>query len=141
MVCDQLTPWEQMPLELRDPLDRSEALEYLVEERGYFPSVPEGWYEIPSVRDYGRVRSLNIGLKFAQGAPYGWQVRVPGMTRDESDRFLIALEDHLRQPRYIYQHRWEVGDLLVIDNQRTLYGRTAIGPNGLRVLFRGQITT
>ncbi|AXI78867.1 TauD/TfdA family dioxygenase [Peterkaempfera bronchialis] len=140
-VCDQLSAWGEMPARLRDTLDRAEALEYLVEERGYFPNVPEGWYPVASVRDYGRVRSLNLALDFpADTVPRGWQVRVPGLAAEESDRFLAELDAYLRGPRFTYQHRWSVGDLMVIDNQRTLHGRTAIGEGGTRVLFRGQIT-
>ncbi|MFH8409098.1 TauD/TfdA family dioxygenase [Streptomyces sp. NPDC018019] len=140
-VCDQLTAWDEMPAELRETLDRTGTLEYLVEERGYFPDVPQDWYPIASVRDYGRVRSLNLAMNFPVGTePRGWRVRVPGLAPHESDRFLAELDAYLRGPRFTYQHRWTVGDLLVIDNQRTLHGRTAIGAGGTRVLFRGQIT-
>ncbi|MFE1963077.1 TauD/TfdA dioxygenase family protein [Streptomyces sp. NPDC059479] len=69
-----------------------------------------------------------------------FEVRVPGLPPHESDQFLAKLDAFLRGPRFTYQHRWTVGDLLVIDNQRTLHGRTAIGAGGIRVLFRGQIT-
>ncbi|GGV01135.1 hypothetical protein GCM10010495_10200 [Kitasatospora herbaricolor] len=140
-ICDQLAAWAEMPDHLRGPLDRAGALEYLVEERGYFPNVPEDWYAVPSVRDHGRVRSLNLALNFPAGtATRGWQVRVPGLSPEESDTFLGELDAYLREPRFTYQHRWSVGDLVVIDNQRTLHGRTAIGAGGTRVLFRGQIT-
>ncbi|HEV2347487.1 MAG TPA: TauD/TfdA family dioxygenase [Actinocrinis sp.] len=139
-VCDQLGAWAQMPERLRAVLDAAGSLEYLVEERGYFPSVPEDWYPIGVVRDYGRVRSLNLALAFAPDATArGWQVRVPGLGAKESDAFLGELDAYLSGSRYTYQHRWTEGDLLVIDNQRTLHGRTAIGEGGVRVLFRGQI--
>lgn len=140
IICDQLAAWAEMPEHLRAVLDRAGSLEYLVEERGYFPTVPEDWYPIDVVRDYGRVRSLNLALTFsADASARGWQVRVPGISAQESDAFLAELAAYLGGPRYIYQHRWTEGDLLVIDNQRTLHGRTAISEDGLRVLFRGQI--
>ncbi len=139
-VCDQLSAWEQMPDRLRSVLDGAGRLEYLVEERGYFPNVPKDWYPIDVVRDYGRVRSLNLALAFDPDATArGWQVRVPGLSEQDSDAFFADLEEYLSGPRYTYQHRWTEGDLLVIDNQRTLHGRTAIGEGGVRVLFRGQI--
>ncbi|MEV8063447.1 TauD/TfdA family dioxygenase [Streptomyces antimycoticus] len=139
-VCDQLSAWNEMPKDLRQRLGQADSLEYLVEERGYFSSVPEDWYSIPAVREYGRVRSLNLALNFPDDADIrGWRVRVPNMSLEESSRFLARLDAYLRKPRYTYQHRWRVGDLLVIDNQRTLHGRTAIGTDGTRVLFRGQI--
>jgi (5R)-carbapenem-3-carboxylate synthase len=139
-VSDQLTAWAEMPDPLRAIVEERE-FEYLVTERGYFPSVPEDWYAIPTTRDYGRVRSLNLATRFdAETDPWSWDIRVKGMPRDESDRFFAELDAFLRSERYAYQHRWEVGDLLVIDNQRVLHGRTAISEGGTRVLFRGQLT-
>jgi alpha-ketoglutarate-dependent taurine dioxygenase len=139
-VCDQLAAWRRMPHHLRRVLD-THNLEYLVEERGYFPNVPEDWYPIPTTRDYGRVRSLNLALRFPpETRPQGWQVRVAGMRGHDSDEFLAELEAYLLSPQFVYQHRWTVDDLLAIDNQRTLHGRTAIGPGGIRLLFRGQVT-
>ena len=139
-VSDQLTAWDEMPEHLRTVLDERE-FEYLVEERGFFPSVPEDWYTIPNTRDYGRVKSLNLASAFPEGIEQrSWQVRVKGMERDRSDRYFAELDGSLRSERYTYQHRWAVGDLLIIDNQRTLHGRTAISARGTRVLFRGQLT-
>lgn len=138
-VCDQLAAWREMPEHLRETLAEG-TLEYLVEERGYFPQVPADWYAIATTRDYGRVRSLNLALGFPPDTPRGWQVRVAGMDPAASDKFFQELSDHLHTTRYLYQHRWQPGDLLVIDNQRTLHGRTAIGSDGVRLLFRGQVT-
>ncbi|BCJ61426.1 TauD/TfdA dioxygenase family protein [Micromonospora endophytica] len=138
-VCDQLAAWAEMPDDLRQVIEHT-GLEYLVEERGYFPTVPQSWYEIPAVRDYGRVRSLNLTLPFPPGVPRGWQVRVKGADEEDSARFFARLGEFLHRPRYLYQHSWQVGDLMVIDNQRTLHGRTAISDDGERLLFRGQVT-
>lgn len=138
-VCDQLAAWREMPEALRRVIEERE-LEYLVTERGYFPTVPESWYTIPTTRDYGRVRSLNLTTAFPPGVLRSWDVRVKGMDGAASERFFAELDAFLHSPRYSYTHRWEVGDLLVIDNQRTLHGRTAISPGGTRVLYRGQLT-
>jgi (5R)-carbapenem-3-carboxylate synthase len=139
-VSDQLTAWDEMPGHLRHVLDTHE-LEYLVTERGYFPTVPEDWYTIPSTRDYGRVKSLNLATAFPPDVEQcSWQVRVKDMAQERSEEFLAELDAFLRAERYAYTHRWQVGDLLIIDNQRTLHGRTAIGEGGTRVLFRGQLT-
>jgi alpha-ketoglutarate-dependent taurine dioxygenase len=138
-VCDQLAAWREVPAHLGKVLADG-RLEYLVEERGYFPQVPADWYEIPTTRDYGRVRSLNLALGFPPDVPQGWQVRVAGVSADDSAAFFAELSAHLHSPRYLYQHRWQTGDLLVIDNQRTLHGRTAIGSDGVRLLYRGQVT-
>lgn len=41
------------------------------------------------------------------------------------------------QEKYLYSHPWDVGDLLILDNFRTLHGRTAISEGGQRCLWRG----
>lgn len=138
-VCDQLTAWEEMPAELRGVLEERQ-LEYLACERGYFTTVPEDWYPISAFRDYGRVRSLNLALPFPGDAPASWDVRVKGMSEDKSREFFTALGEFLSEPRYLYRHEWSPGDLLLIDNQRTLHGREGIGDRSVRKLYRGQVT-
>ncbi|MGQ0718940.1 MAG: TauD/TfdA family dioxygenase [Pseudonocardiales bacterium] len=139
LVCDQISAWPEMPEGLRSVL-RHGRLEYRAIERGYFTSVPSGWYPIPTFRDYGRVRSLNIALPFSPQWSAAWQVRVPGASADESASFFESLRDHLSQDRYLYRHRWRQGDLLVIDNQRTLHGRCHLSDAANRKLLRGQVT-
>lgn len=140
-VVDQLSAWAQAPSDIEDIVGEGKYLEYLVTDRGYFPSVPEDWYQISTVRDYGRVRSLNLALAFDENdTARSWDIRVPGLAESESKTALDKLARYLRSPEFSYQHVWKPGDLLIIDNQRTLHGRTAISDGGTRVLFRGQIT-
>lgn len=140
LVCDQISAWEELPDHLRAVLDRG-YLEYVATERGYFTSVPEGWFRIPSFRDYGRVTSLNLALPFQAGeALASWKVRVPDVSEQESDRFFADLHAHLSSDRYLHEHRWAEGDLVVIDNQRTLHGRRGLTDSTSRKLLRGQVT-
>ncbi|MEU9982923.1 TauD/TfdA family dioxygenase [Streptomyces sp. NPDC050856] len=140
LVCDQIKAWHELPDDLRAVLDRGH-LEYMATERGYFTSVPEGWYRIPTFRDYGRVKSLNLALPFqADEALASWDVRVPDVSAEESERFFTALRAHLSADRYLYEHRWAAGDLVVIDNQRTLHGRRGLADSASRKLLRGQVT-
>lgn len=140
LVCDQIRAWHEMPDDLREVLLRGH-MEYVALERGYFTTVPEGWYPIPTFRDYGRVKSLNLALPFEPGdEKASWDVRVPGMSAEESARFWTRLRAHFSQERYLYEHRWTEGDLVVIDNQRTLHGRRGLGTDASRKLLRGQVT-
>lgn len=61
-----------------------------------------------------------------------------GITEPESNEQLAESDMFLNQPRYTYQHRWDVGDLLVIDNNGALHGCTAISEGSVRVLFHSQ---
>lgn len=139
LVCDQISAWHEMPSNLRDVLNQGK-LEYRATERGYFTTVPNDWYEISTFRDYGRIKSLNIALPFPVGEPDSWDVRVPGVSSKVSSRFFADLRDHLMQERYLYEHCWSIGDLVVIDNQKTLHGRRSLNSEGVRLLFRGQVT-
>jgi alpha-ketoglutarate-dependent taurine dioxygenase len=140
LVTDQITAWEELPAHLRDVLDRG-CLEYRATERGYFSNVPDGWYRIPTFRDYGRVTSLNLALPFPEGqSAASWEVRVPDVPEEESKRFFAELHLHLSADRYLYEHRWNEGDLVVIDNQRTLHGRRDLAVATSRKLLRGQVT-
>jgi taurine dioxygenase len=61
---------------------------------------------------------------------------IVGMPREESDRLLEALFDHQEQARFIYEHRWTRGDLLMWDNRCVLHARRDFNANELRKLRR-----
>ncbi len=44
---------------------------------------------------------------------------IVGFTKDESDALLTSLCNHITQPKFIYRHKWRVGDLLIWDNCST----------------------
>ncbi|MFE1551859.1 TauD/TfdA family dioxygenase [Streptomyces sp. NPDC058718] len=138
VVCDQLSAWRDLPEDLRTILE-SREFQYRGRDSSHFPDdVQDGWVTVPVHRDYGRVRSLNITLPFADDAEAGWEVRVNGLDEPTTEAFFADLGRWLHAPEYCYTHHWRTGDLLVIDNQQTLHGRTALADARTRVLFRGQ---
>jgi taurine dioxygenase len=58
------------------------------------------------------------------------------MPREKSDRLLAFLFDHQEQRRFIYEHVWSVGDLLLWDNRCSLHARTDFDPRERRLLRR-----
>jgi taurine dioxygenase len=64
---------------------------------------------------------------------------VNGCTLDESEALLNALWEHCTQPRFCYEHRWAVGDVVVWDNRATLHRREAFDPASRRVLYAVQV--
>jgi alpha-ketoglutarate-dependent taurine dioxygenase len=58
------------------------------------------------------------------------------MPRDESDRLLNILFDHQEQRRFVYEHVWSVGDLVLWDNRCSLHARTDFDPGERRLLRR-----
>lgn len=54
----------------------------------------------------------------------GHTTHILGIERAESDALLEQLFAHLRQPHFVYGHRWQVGDLLIWDNAATQHRAT-----------------
>ena len=48
---------------------------------------------------------------------------IVGMDRAESDRLLEELFQHIEQDKYVYAHRWKVGELLMWDNRSVNHAR------------------
>src|SRR5262249_18897811 len=46
---------------------------------------------------------------------------IEGLGREESDALLDALWTHVAQPRFLYEHAWRLGDLVMWDNRSTMH--------------------
>lgn len=62
--------------------------------------------------------------------------RIVGMSSAESDALLEELFRHIKHPRFIHEHVWRPGDLLMWDNLCTMHARTDFDPAERRVLRR-----
>ena len=61
---------------------------------------------------------------------------IEGMSREESDEILEKLFRHSEDPRFIYEHEWRVGDLLLWDNRSSMHARTYFAPDDRRMMRR-----
>ena len=59
-----------------------------------------------------------------------------GLALDESERLLDEVWAHTCQDKYVWQHKWRVGDLLVWDNRCTMHHRNAFSPNARRLMHK-----
>ena len=64
---------------------------------------------------------------------------VNGCSLEESTALLDELWTHATQPRFAYEHRWAVGDVVVWDNRATLHRRDAFDSKSRRVLYAAQV--
>lgn len=64
---------------------------------------------------------------------------VNGLSLEDSEALLDQLWAHATQPRFIYEHSWQVGDVVVWDNRATLHKRDAFDSNARRVLYAAQV--
>ena len=61
---------------------------------------------------------------------------IVGLPRAESDALLLRLFEHQERPQFQYEHRWQVGDLVIWDNRCTLHARRDFPATHLRKLRR-----
>ena len=61
---------------------------------------------------------------------------VVGKSPEESRYILTRLRDWATQPRFVYQHRWRMGDLLIWDNTGVMHRVLPYPPDSGRLLRR-----
>jgi len=64
---------------------------------------------------------------------------VNGLALDASEALLDELWAHATQPKFVYDHHWRPGDIVVWDNRATLHRREAFDPATRRVLYAAQV--
>ena len=64
---------------------------------------------------------------------------VVGLDRQESEALLAGLYAHLEQPRFVWTHEWEVGDVVLFDNRPTMHRRLPFPPDQRRLMKRTQV--
>ncbi len=69
--------------------------------------------------------------------------RVLGYSRKESDKLLDEIHLHTTKPKYRYDHKWEVGDILIWDNRNLIHSVNVDYPIGeprihLRTILKGK---
>ena len=65
---------------------------------------------------------------------------VIGLPKDESDRLLNALFDHMEKPEFVYEHTWRVGDLLLWDNRNSSHARRDFPDGERRLMLRTTVS-
>lgn len=67
----------------------------------------------------------------------GFTLYIEGMARDESDSLLEELFAHMTHSRFVYVHKWSVGDVLIWDNCSTIHqGVPNYGRHQPRLMYR-----
>jgi alpha-ketoglutarate-dependent taurine dioxygenase len=65
--------------------------------------------------------------------------RVIGMDARKSTALLVRLREWATQPRFVYTHKWTVGDLVIWDNTGTMHRATPYDPNCGRMMHRTKL--
>lgn len=61
---------------------------------------------------------------------------IVGLPLEESEDLLDALWSHTCQDKYVWEHKWRVGDLLVWDNRCTMHHRNAFPATARRLMHK-----
>jgi taurine dioxygenase len=64
---------------------------------------------------------------------------VNGCSLEGSEALLNELWEHCAQPRFWYEHKWSVGDVVVWDNRAILHRRDPFDSASRRVLYAAQV--
>ncbi len=125
--ADTATAYDDLPADMRDFIDDKKAIHsYLLLQQRSFPDRPlteEKRRQIPDILQpivwlhpvTGR-KALYLGEHIIAG--------VDGMPKEAGIALVTQLREHATQPRYVYRHTWQPGDMLIWDNRRTLHRAT-----------------
>ena len=92
------------------------------------PEMEADWASFPIYR-HPIVWTHRSGRKsLLLGASADW---IEGMDRAESDALLAELKEWAAQPRFVYRHHWQVGDMIVWDNCGVLHRVTLEGEEAI----------
>ena len=103
----------------------------------YYLKPSDTWHAIAGFIDVEGKSYLNVGLPFRPGEKASWTVRMPGVEESRFQAIFETLRSTLMNEKYCYFHEWNEGDLLLLDNKRTLHGREAF--QGKRSLANIQV--
>jgi len=99
------------------------------------PATPE---EVPGpVHPLVRVHPVTGKRALYLGRRRDWPSNyILGMPNDESEKLLDRLWAHATQPKYAWEHKWRVSDLVLWDNRCAMHYRTEVDVRQARVLYR-----
>ena len=109
---------------------------------GEYPCAPlseEQAAQVPPVR-HPLVREHSVTGAKSLYAVAGTAFGIEGLPEEEAQSLIAALKAHATQAKFVYEHRYEIGDIAIWDTQATLHCAKPIappnGPGTERVLWR-----
>lgn len=64
---------------------------------------------------------------------------IPELSLDESESLLDEIWTHATRPEFVWQQKWQPGDLVIWDNRRVLHRRDDFDPQSRRLMKRCQV--
>lgn len=132
-IADQKAAWDDLEADMRARIDGLRAVHFYGAasgrdgERRTKPLTAAQAARTPPV-PHPLVRRHTITGDKALYAVAGTPFRVEGLDDAEGAALVARLKAHATQDKYVYAHRYEVGDVAIWDTQATLHCATPIGP-------------
>ena len=134
LFANLYSAYETLPDEFRGPLEGRRAFhhynygsQHKGDEKGV-PAFSEATH--PVFRTHGETgrKAIYVNRLMTEG--------VVEMPADESDALLAKLFDHSEQSKFVYEHVWRVGDLIMWDNSCTMHARRDFPAGERRLMWR-----
>ncbi|MEU4417929.1 TauD/TfdA family dioxygenase [Nocardia salmonicida] len=117
---------------------REIEIEYRSNVSGFYVERPEGNLVVAPIQvdPVTGGDALRVGVDYPEDPTRNFQASVVGYTRKQSIELFERLDTVFRRPEVTYAHRWEVGQILIMDNLRVVHGRAAYPVDAPRKMLR-----
>jgi alpha-ketoglutarate-dependent 2,4-dichlorophenoxyacetate dioxygenase len=116
MAFDALPPWRRQRVDGLEAVHYALHSRFLLGDTGYTEeqrnSIPPATWPLVQTDPRSGRRILFVGVHACE---------VRGMTLAEGRMLLMDLLEHATQRQFVYQHHWQVGDLVMWDNTATVH--------------------
>jgi len=126
--------YETLPESVRAPLEGRKAFHHYNygsvqkgDDKGT-PAYSESVHPVFRTHDDTGKKAIYVNRLMTEG--------VVDMDQGEADGLLSAVFDHSEKPDFVYEHEWQVGDLLLWDNRCSMHARTDFPETERRLLLR-----
>ena len=135
--CDLGAAYDALPPSLKDKVDGRRAVHsaatadrrvgiHLTDEQR--ARAPEAVHPLVRTHPLAGEKSLYFSMNHT--------ARVDGWSEEENLKLLDDLRRHATDPRFVYVHHWQVGDLVLWDNAATMHRRDPFPDHHARLMRR-----
>ncbi|TDP37671.1 TfdA family taurine catabolism dioxygenase TauD [Nocardia ignorata] len=117
---------------------RDIEIEYRSNVSGFYNERPDGNLVVAPIQvdPVTGGDALRMGVDYPEDPTRNFQASVVGYTRKQSLALFEQLDTVFCRPEVTYAHRWEVGQILIMDNLRVVHGRSAYPVDAPRKMVR-----
>jgi taurine dioxygenase len=135
LFANTYTAYETLPDDIKRRLEGRRALnayDYNADVTIRRSEVPDGtpsqWHPVVRTHPATKRKALYVNRLMTR--------KIEGLPANESDELLNFLFDHQEQPKFVYEHVWRPGDIVMWDNRCTLHARTDFSDKERRLMRR-----